>query len=74
MYQKEPISIKNDIVIPNRSTSILYHRYPKKKSYRTPLENHIHMYNQIPAESKMLKPKTYAKKLKKVGFDYKPLI
>ena len=56
MYQKETVSIKNHIVILNRSTSILYHRNPKKKSYRTALEHHINMYNQLPAKIKLLKP------------------
>ena len=65
-------SIQENIVRPNRSTSIFYHKRPKKKLYRTALEHHVELYNQIPTDIKYLKPKTFSAKLKKRTIDYKP--
>ena len=72
MNNKGCKSIHENIVKPNRSTSIFYHRRPKKKLYRTALEHHIDLYNQLPVDIKYLKPKTFASKLKKRDIEYKP--
>ena len=40
-------SLHDHIAKPNRSTSIYYHRRPKKKFYRTSLEHHTDFYHQI---------------------------
>ena len=73
MSRKEKISINNYIGQPSRSTSKIFHFKSKKKTLRTPLEHHIHLYNQIPSDIKYLKPKTLAVKLKKRDLEYKPL-
>ena len=72
LTQKESMSLHEHIIIPKRAKSIIYHRNPKKKLYRTALENLIHLYNQIPHDNKPLKMKTFTKKLKKEGIDYRP--
>ena len=61
--QKESMSLHENLVIPKRAKSIIYHRNPKKKLYRTSLENLITLYNQIPHDTKILKVKTFTKKL-----------
>ena len=60
------------IYLPNRTVSRIYHRCPKKKLYRTPLESHLHLYNQIPAHLKFLNHKQLKRKLKKETIDYTP--
>ena len=46
MTVHEMTAIHKHIVIPNRSTSNSYHRNPKKKICRTPLEYYLQSYNQ----------------------------
>ena len=65
-------SLHENIARPNRSTSIYFHRRPKKKLYRTALEHHIDCYNQIPAEMKYIKLKAFSSKLQKAEIEYKP--
>ena len=60
------------IVIPKRKTSILYHLRPKKKLYRTALEHHIEIYNQLDDDLKPLNPKQYARKVKTRKIEYTP--
>ena len=67
LTQKESISLHENLIIPKRAKSIIYHRNPKKKLYRTALENLVNLYNQIPNDYKPLKTKTFTKKLKKEG-------
>ena len=50
-------SLQNFIARPRRSTSRIYHSNPKKKLYRTPLDHHIQIYNQLPDTLKYLNPK-----------------
>ena len=45
--QKESMSLHENLVIPKRAKSILYHRNPKKKLYRTALENLITLIARI---------------------------
>ena len=72
LSQKESISLHENLIIPKRVKSIIYHRNPKKKLYRTALENLVNLYNQIPNDHKHLKSKNFAKKLKKEGVEYQP--
>ena len=65
-------SLQRYVARPKRSTSRLFHVKPKKKLYRTPLEHHIQLYNQLPEDLKYLKPKTLAYKLKKREVEYTP--
>ena len=71
IYNNEPKSTHKHILKPKRSTSRIYHGFPKNKLYRTPLEHHIALYNQL-KEVKYEKPKTFAKKLKKMKVEYTP--
>ena len=71
--RKEKISINDYIGQPSRSTSKIFHHKPKKKTLRTSLEHHIHLYNQISPKIKYLKPKSFALKLKKGEvIEYRP--
>ena len=72
MSKNEKISINQYIGQPSRSTSKIFHIKPKKKTLKTPLEHHIHLYNQIPLKIRYLKPKTFALKLKKEDLKYRP--
>ena len=74
MSQKVKISLHDHIAMPNRSTSRIYHKCPKKKMYQTAFEHHLNLYNQLPANIKYLKPKTFSAKLKKLEtLEYKPI-
>ena len=70
--QAKAKALHNFIYLPNRTVSRVYHRCPKKKLYRTPLESHLHLYNQIPAHLKFLNNKQLKRKLKKETIDYTP--
>ena len=72
MSRDEKISLNNYIGQPTRSTSKIFHMKPKKKTLRTPLEHHIHLYNQMPSDLKYLKPKTLSYKLRKRDLEYRP--
>ena len=58
-------ALREFIAFPSRSTSKLHHKIPKKDLYKTPLEYHLRLYNQIPPELKPLKPKTFTKRIKR---------
>ena len=72
MSQNQTKSLHKCIAKPNQSTARIYHKRPKKKLYRMPLEHHIQIYNQLPANIKFLKPQTFSAKLKKITIEYKP--
>ena len=65
-------ALREFIAFPSRSTSKLHHKIPKKDLYKTPLEYHLRLYNQIPPELKPLKPKTFAKRIKKKKLEFTP--
>lgn len=65
-------ALRRYMIFPSRSTSRLHHSYPKKTLYKTPLELHLQLYNQIPSNLKPLKPKTFAKRVKKTDFEFTP--
>ena len=65
-------ALHNFISMPNRTVSKVYHRSPRTKIYSTPLECHLHLYNQILAHLKFLNPKQLKQKLKKEDVEYKP--
>ena len=65
-------AIQNFISMPNRTVSRVYHRFPKKKIYRTPLECHLHLYNQMKPHLKFLNHKQLKQKLKKEDVEYTP--
>ena len=69
--QKNP-ALRKYISFPSRCTSKLYHKYPKKALYRTPLEYHLQLYNQIPALLKPLIPNTFGKRIKKQKLEFTP--
>ena len=62
-------ALHNYIAMPNRTVSKIYHKKPKKKLYRTPLDCHLHLYNQMPPDLKFLNPKQLRRKLKKMKKD-----
>ena len=70
--QKEDNSIKEYIGRPTRFTSNLFHVKPKKKMWRTALEHHSSLYNQMSPPIKYLKPSSFALKPKKLQLEYKP--
>ena len=72
MYKKKTPSIMKLITRTKRTTSNFFHLQPKKKSFRTPLEVSLQLYNKIPAEFKNVKPYTFKKKLKKHNIDFVP--
>ena len=65
-------ALQKFIAIPNRCTSKLYHKVPKKKLYRTSFEYLLQLYNQIPPELKPLKPQTFSKRPKKYELEFTP--
>ena len=65
--QKESVSIKDYIGRPSRSTSKLFHTKPKKKTWKTALEHHNCLYNQLLPNIKYLKPSTFKDKLKNLS-------
>ena len=70
--QHQNPALRKYIVFPSRSTLKLHHRFPKKALYRTPLELHLQLFNQIPPMLKPLKPKSFAKRVKKTDFEFTP--
>ena len=72
MHHNKTPSIKRLITRTKRTTSNFYHIMPKKKSFRTPLEVLLQLYNRIPADYKSLTPHTFKKKLKKHDIDFVP--
>ena len=72
MYNQKTPSIMKLVTRTQRNTSNYYHKGPKKKLYCTPLEVAIQLYNQLPANSKHLKPKTFKKKIKKLEIKFQP--
>ena len=65
-------ALRKYILFPSRSTSRLHHSYPKKALYKTPLEYHLQLYNKIPPNLKPLKPKTFAKRVKRMDLEFTP--
>ena len=72
MHNNKTPSISKLITRTKRTTSNYYHLVPKKKSFRTPLEVLLQLYNKIPADYKSLTPYTFKKKLKKHDIDFVP--
>ena len=65
-------ALREFIAIPNRCTSKLYHKVPKKKLYRTSFEYLLQLYIQIPPNLILLKPKTFGRKIKKQELEFTP--
>ena len=65
-------ALRSFIAIPNRSTSKLYHKIPKKKLYKTSFEYLLQLYNQLQPKLKPLKPKTFSKRIKKEKLEFTP--
>ena len=70
--KKSRMTTHAHIVIPKRKTSILYHRKPKKKLYRTALEHHIEIYNQLDDDLKPMNPRQFGRKVKTRKVEYTP--
>ena len=65
-------AIVKHIARTNRISAKIYHKQPKKKSFKTPLEILLQLYNKIPQELRSLKPKTFKVKVKKIDLDFIP--